>query len=340
MSQRARGGHRRPQGRGGAAGLPLSVIVATLLALAAAAAPGPWVGSAEAFGGAFYPTQSRGDRGVDVRALQHLLRQQQLAPPIDGVYGTTTRDAVKLFQSRRALPVTGISDAETWRALAIPLQLGRHGPAVRALQLQLRAKSGAALTVDGSFGETTARAVVAFQRHARIRADGIVNRNTWRNLLWHYDYPAFGAGGLCDYSTGNGTANWGTGSAVAAIEKAGASMVAAGLGRLPVGDVSLEHGGDIAGHTYHEVGLEADLRPMRDARDQCTWGTRYYFASYDRPATRALIRALRASGHVKLIYFNDPVLIGEGLTRSYPGHDDHLHVRFCLTIHPDPLFQC
>jgi peptidoglycan hydrolase-like protein with peptidoglycan-binding domain len=331
---------RRGRNQLAAARLPVSLILAALLALAASAAPGPWVGSAEAFGGAFYPTQGRGDRGVDVRALQHLLRQQRLAPPIDGVYGTTTRDAVKVFQARRALPVTGISDAETWRGLAVPLRLGAHGPAVRALQLQLRAKHGAALTVDGVFGETTARAVVAFQRHARIRADGIVNRNTWRNLLWHYDYPAFGAGGLCDYSTGNGTANWGTGSAVGAIEKAGAAMVAAGLGRLPVGDLSLEHGGDIGGHTFHEVGLEADLRPMRDARDQCTWGTRYYYASYDRSATRALVRALRASGHVKLIYFNDPVLIEEGLTRSYVGHDDHLHVRFCLATHPDPLFQC
>jgi peptidoglycan hydrolase-like protein with peptidoglycan-binding domain len=331
------GGGRR---RGRATGLPVSVLFSTLLALAAATAPAPWVGSAEAFGGAFYPTQSRGDRGVDVRALQHLLRQQQLAPPTDGVYGTSTRDAVKLFQSRRGLPITGITDTETWRALVVPLELGRRGPAVRALQLQLRAKNRAVLNVDGVFGETTARAVVAFQRHAGIRADGIVYRSTWRNLLWHYDYPAFGVGGLCDYSTGNGTANWGTGSTVGAIEKAGAIVAAAGLGRLPVGDLSLEHGGEMAGHTYHEVGLEADLRPMRDARDQCSWGTRYYWTSYDRAATRALIRALRASGHVKLIYFNDPVLIGDGLTRYYAGHDDHLHVRFCLAIHPDPLFQC
>jgi len=331
---------RRGRNQLAAARLPVSLILAALMALAASAAPGPWVGSGQAFGGAFYPAQSRGDRGVDVRALQHLLRQRQLMPPIDGIYGAATRDAVKAFQSRRGLPVTGISDSETWDALALPLRLGSKGPAVRALQHQLRAKSGAILAVDGLFAEATRRAVVAFQRHAGIGADGVVRRNTWRNLLWHYDHPHFGAGGLCDYSTGNGTANWGTGSAVGAIEKAGAAMVAAGLGRLPVGDLSLEHGGDIAGHTYHEVGLEADLRPMRDARDQCTWGTRYYYASYDRSATRALIRALRASGHVKLIYFNDPVLIEEGLTRAYPRHDDHLHVRFCLAIHADPLFDC
>jgi hypothetical protein len=31
---------------------------------------------------------------------------------------------------------------------------------------------------------------------------------------------------------------------------------------------------------------------------------------------------------VKLILFNDPVLINEGLVQYYDNHDDHLHVRF------------
>jgi len=31
---------------------------------------------------------------------------------------------------------------------------------------------------------------------------------------------------------------------------------------------------------------------------------------------------------VKLIFFNDPQLISEGLTQSLSNHDDHLHVRF------------
>ncbi len=42
-----------------------------------------------------------------------------------------------------------------------------------------------------------------------------------------------------------------------------------------------------------------------------------------------------APGHVKLIYFNDPVLIKEGLTTHYLGHDDHLHVRYCEAAHPE-----
>ena len=59
-------------------------------------------------------------------------------------------------------------------------------------------------------------------------------------------------------------------------------------------------------------------------------------SSYDRTATRALIKAIRAAapGHVKLIYFNDPVLIREGLTTRYTGHDDHLHIRYCEPGYP------
>ena len=101
----------------------------------------------------------------------------------------------------------------------------------------------------------------------------------------------------------------------------------------PVGDASCEHGGNIPLHETHEVGLDVDVRPIRDAENQCTWGTNWRFASYDRAATRTLIKTIRAAapGHVKLIYFNDPVLIREGLTTWFSGHDDHLHIRYCET---------
>jgi len=47
-----------------------------------------------------------------------------------------------------------------------------------------------------------------------------------------------------------------------------------------------------------------------------------------------------APGHIKLIYFNDPVLIGEGLTTWHMGHDDHIHVRFCESTHPLAAYDC
>ena len=81
---------------------------------------------------------------------------------------------------------------------------------------------------------------------------------------------------------------------------------------------------------------------MRKGKDQCRWGGNYRAATYDRAATRALVVAIRATapGHVKLIYFNDPVLIREGLTRRLAGHDDHLHVRYCEKTHPLKRYDC
>ena len=79
-----------------------------------------------------------------------------------------------------------------------------------------------------------------------------------------------------------------------------------------------------------------DVRLIRDDRQQCRYPSNYKVASYDRTATRALIKAIRAAapGHVKLIYFNDPVLIKRGPRAAYAGHDDHLHIRYCEV---DPL---
>jgi hypothetical protein len=94
------------------------------------------------------------------------------------------------------------------------------------------------------------------------------------------------------------------------------------------------------------------VRPMRDARDQCASGVTWYRWSsgrkiccnpaYDRTATRVLIRTLRAvsPGHVHYIWFNDPKLIAEGLTRYHSGHDDHLHVSYCEVSYPVAAYEC
>lgn len=56
----------------------------------------------------------------------------------------------------------------------------------------------------------------------------------------------------------------------------------------------------------------------------------------------ALVEAIRAagSGHIKVIWFNDPVLIDEGLTRPLSNHDNHLHIRYCELVHPSSLYTC
>jgi peptidoglycan hydrolase-like protein with peptidoglycan-binding domain len=289
-----------------------------------------------------FHTQSVGNRGADVRAIQGLLTFRGHPVAIDGVFGVTTRDAVAAFQASLGLTADGIVGEVTWPKLLITIGPGSSGEQVKVLQRLLNEKRRAKLPVDGVYGTATRNAVIAFQRHMSQSGTGVVGGPTWRWLLWHYDYPSFNATTLCDYSVGNGLANWGTGAAVGQIEAAAAAFKASGHGRVVIGDISREHGGDIALHQTHEVGLDVDVRPIRTHENQCTWGTNWRVSSYDRAATRALIKAIRATapGHVKLIYFNDPVLIREGLTRWFSGHDDHLHVRYCEKAHALAAYRC
>jgi peptidoglycan hydrolase-like protein with peptidoglycan-binding domain len=350
-----RGGRLLPSGRMTPSIARRRLAVAALAGFAWAAIAGPVVAAVSTF----YPTQSLGDRGTDVRTIQHLINEQMGPRPVpdgrvavaardlisvtvDGVYGPSTVDAIRVFQGRSELPVTGVVDPATWRRLVVPVASGASGQAVLAVQRLLREKMKASLALDGVFGSSTRSAVIAFQKRIGLSPTGTVGAATWRALVWHFELPRFSTGGLCDYSVGNGPANWGTASTVSWIEAAAAASVKAGYGRVAVGDISFELGGDIPGHQSHERGLDVDLRPMRDANDQCTWGTNYRVSSYDRAATRALIKSIRsiAKGHVKVIYFNDPVLISEGLTSRLAGHDDHLHVRFCEASHPVAAYDC
>jgi peptidoglycan hydrolase-like protein with peptidoglycan-binding domain len=315
-----------------------ALLVVALLALLIGGAR-----TAAAFSGAFVPTQSQGNRGVDVLAIQHLLRHHGYSVAADGIFGSGTLAAVKSFQSSKGLASDGIVGPNTWSTLTITLRNGSSGEAVRALQTQLNQKRFAGLVVDGLFGSATESAVRAFQQHAGITADGVVGSVTWRNLLWHYDYPNFSAG-ICDQDPdGNGTANWGTGAAIGQLEAAARSFGTTGQGRVPLGDVSFEHGGDIPGHASHEAGLDVDIWPIRTDSAQCTAGRiTWQSGTYDRAATRTLVQAVRATapGHVKVIYFNDPQLINEGLTTYLANHDNHLHIRYCEAVHPDSRYDC
>jgi peptidoglycan hydrolase-like protein with peptidoglycan-binding domain len=296
---------------------------------------------ASAFPGAFFPTQNTGNRGADVLALQHLLTHHGQSAPTDGVFGASTNTAVRSFQNANGLGVDGIVGPATWGKLVPQLSQGASGQAVRALQVELNAKRRLSLAVDGTFDAEVTNAVRSFQEHAGIGVDGVVGPTTWQNLLWHYDYPDFGAN-MCDQDPdGNGTANWATGASIGQLEAATRSFT--GNGKVPMGDAGFEHGGDIPGHGSHHVGMDIDLWPIRTDSAQCTAGRiTWQSATYDQAATRALVRSIRdtAPGHVKLIFFNDPVLIAEGLTTEFPNHDNHLHVRYCERVHPNASYDC
>lgn len=312
----------------------VSVVAALVFA---ALLPAP----AQAYANAFFHTQSSGNRGVDVHAIQYLLRHRGHSVAVDGIFGSGTVSAVRSFQSSNGLGVDGIVGPATWGKLVVTVRRGSTGDAVRALQMQLNQKRRLGLAVDGIFGAGTESAVISFQSHAGIGADGIVGPTTWRNLIWHYDYPSLT--NICDKDPdGNGTANWGTGAAIGQLEAAVRSFGTSD-GRVPLGDVGFEHGGDIPGHASHEVGMDVDVWPIRTDSAQCSAGRiTWQSSTYDRAATRRLVQAIRntAPGHIKLIFFNDPTLVNEGLTTSYPNHDNHLHIRYCEKIHPSSLYDC
>ncbi|GAA2774531.1 penicillin-insensitive murein endopeptidase [Streptomyces showdoensis] len=285
---------------------------------------------AQAYAGAFFHTQSSGNRGSDVVAIQHLLGARGHTVATDGVFGSGTASAVRSFQSSQGLTADGIVGPNTWGRLVLTVRQGDNGSAVKAVQYLLNAKRAAGLTVDGDFGPATVTAVKNFQSHAGLSADGVVGPDTWRNLVWHYELVNFS--NICDQNPdGNASANWATAAAVAQLESAAASFASTGQGKVPMGDAGFEHGGDIPGHASHEVGLDIDIWPIRTDSAQCTAGRiTWQSGTYDRAATRQLVQAIRAAapGHIELIYFNDPTLISEGLTTQYPNHDNHLHVRY------------
>ena len=315
--------------------LRLVLAVVTMIALGLSN-----VSSAGAFSQAFFPVQSTGNRGEDVRAIQYLLRQHGAAIAADGAFGPATEGAVRDFQSRNGLGADGIVGPLTWGKLAPTLREGSRGEAVKALQSQLNAKRGAGLAVDGVFGGGTKAAVVTFQNHAGIGADGVVGPTTWKNLIWHYQRPDYAPASLCAYSSSR--RDWGTAATIGQLEAAAASTYAAGFGAVAVGDIGFEHGGEIGGHISHEVGLDVDIRPIRRDRGQCSAGTQWDDSTYDQAATRELVKRIRATapGHIKYILFNDPQLIREGLTTWHRYHDNHLHIRYCEKGHPNSRYDC
>jgi murein endopeptidase len=89
--------------------------------------------------------------------------------------------------------------------------------------------------------------------------------------------------------------------------------LAPGAARIVINDVSLPEGGDTPDHAGHETGLACDLRlPRRDGGSGGI-GNPNNNSHYDRDAMRAQIQSLRAEELVRRVFFNDRVLVEEGV---------------------------
>jgi peptidoglycan hydrolase-like protein with peptidoglycan-binding domain len=100
---------------------------------------------------------------------------------VDGDFGPKTTEAVRAFQAEHSLTVDGKVGNQTWPELVIEVRNGSQGDAVRAVQSQIRSRSGW-LTIDGIFGPETENVVRSFQSFCHLGVDGIVGPNTWNAL--------------------------------------------------------------------------------------------------------------------------------------------------------------
>ncbi len=143
-----------------------------------------------------------GASGADVRALQRALRSAGVSVKVDGQFGPSTVRAVKRFQRAAQLTPSGVVGRKTIAALRqvqasegtggydlaratkkqkrgrlgsrVPLRRGMRGQDVRVLQDFLR-KVGQTVSIDGHFGSSTLKAVMAFEQAATRPADGVMD---------------------------------------------------------------------------------------------------------------------------------------------------------------------
>lgn len=162
--------------------------------------------------------------GQPIRSLQTMLRviaentpgMDSLVP--DGIYGPETVRIVSAFQRSHGLPVTGVTDQNTWEAIVAvyepalveqdeaqvveiilnPAQVIRKGerhPHLYLVQSMLKVLaevygSIGALTVTGILDDATEDALFSFQQLSGLRATGQLDKNTWKALALQYPLAA------------------------------------------------------------------------------------------------------------------------------------------------------
>jgi LysM repeat protein len=139
-----------------------------------------------------------GGRNPQVAGLQVALRAQGLyRGQIDGISGPGTVAAVRAFQRIHGLPVTGLANSRTRKALgplgrplfgARPLRRGEFGWDVAVLQFLL-VRHGISVPVNAYFDGPTLHGVRLMQNRLHVARDGVVGPNTLTALVKHDPVP-------------------------------------------------------------------------------------------------------------------------------------------------------
>lgn len=133
--------------------------------------------------------------------------QKQFSLTADGIVGKATwykisyiyvsvKDLAELTSEGEAF--SGVQSAGTWPGTV--LRRGSTGRSVEQVQFWLSSlaqfdSSLPAVSVDGSFGAATERAVKAFQKQAGLTQDGVVGQTTWQELYSEWVNVQSDAGG-------------------------------------------------------------------------------------------------------------------------------------------------
>lgn len=153
----------------------------------------------------------------NVRTVQYYLavigyfKNEINSPPIDGIYGESTENAVRAFQTAYGLPVTGVVDLPTWELIydvyvgilsslpssffeniappfpGIPLRPGASGEEVTLIQQYLNTIASVypevpTVEVSGYYGPATVEAVRAFQQLVGLPPSGVTFATTWQAI--------------------------------------------------------------------------------------------------------------------------------------------------------------
>ncbi len=128
-----------------------------------------------------------GDTGRAVSNLQAHLRAAGFDPKSTaGTFDERTGGMVKQFQAKSGLPVSGVVDAPTWRALqksyllsknpaSPPQALNERSGAVKASEALLKKLGYNPGKIDGLFDKNTLRAVRAYEKRRHLKVDGQIS---------------------------------------------------------------------------------------------------------------------------------------------------------------------
>lgn len=203
-----------------------------------------------------------------------------------------------------------------------------------SLVVKLQEKLG--IEADGDFGNNTDKALRDFQSKNNLTVDGIAGNATYELLgldLGRYikngnnsevswELPDGGVG-FRTYNRELRGDQFGTRKCILTlIEIAKQWNEIHPEIDIQFGDISRVYGGDTPSHATHERGTDADMRPFR--KDGKYVPVVYTDPNYSQSLTRDFLKLIK--GKVKGVYFNDPVLIKEGLCKHCAGHSDHLHL--------------